>query len=808
MALSGSFSKSIVSGAYTLRVDWSGNQSIANNTTTPTLDIYLVQKSTWDINVSSRASTAVIDGTTYNFTAPAVKNSGGTTTKIGTVTGNAIKHNDDGTKTITVTVTYPIKATLNGTYYSKITATATITFDNIARISTLTASNGTLGTPQTLSINSYSDDFTHSIRYDCGTASAAVCTKVSDTSILFTPSLNLAKQNTTGQSVSVTFTLYTFSGDTEIGTTTKTITCAIPESVKPSCSISVYDAKGFANSFGAYIQGLSTLQIDVAPTMAQGSPIASYRTVADGSTYTAQSFTTGVLKSSGSLDIVATVTDKRGRSGSDTETISVLEYKKPTITKLTAARCDADGTENKQGLYCKVTFSAKVYDLSGKNSANYILSYNDTGETLYDFANVFEPTNATYIFAADENTAYNITLSVVDGFDMGTRSTSVQSAFLLAHFDVNNDAVSFGMKSTKANSLQSALPMYDKYDTLIGNGLAAYTGGGDNGIDPNTTLEGLILTSHTNAPQGLGVFFYIHTLFYNTKSSTASRAQIAIKYNSNSLIYHRYYYNGAWSNWTKPLYDGDEKAQLGYIELSDTTPFIDFHANSSTSDFTHRIIAGSPANALDIIDAGGGGIRLRSGGSIQLAGQSQNGAKFVAVLSDRLRTSSNDEKYLGDSTYKWKAVYATNGTIQTSDRNQKKNIADIGQKYVDLFDKLQPVTFEFNRENSDRVHVGFISQDVKAAMDELGISDVEFAAYCRDIKTKYDEETGNDVEIYDDNGNPVYLYSLRYQEFIALNTKMIQMNRQRIADQQAEIDSLKEELAELKQIVSNLVDRG
>lgn len=331
---------------------------------------------------------------------------------------------------------------------------------------------------------------------------------------------------------------------------------------------------------------------------------------------------------------------------------------------------------------------------------------------------------------------------------------------------------------------------YDNLGQPIRNGLAAYNGGGDSGIDPNTTLEELILTSHSHAPQGLGTFYFIHTVFYGGKSTTANRAQLAFPYNSAGAIYFRYY-SGSWSAWRKPFYSGDD-AEFSKIELIRGTPYIDFRHGSSNADYTQRIITSS--------------------GGLLIYGTTNT---YVAVMSDRFRSNGNDVHYLGDSSNKWKAVYAVSGSIQTSDRNQKKNIESIDDRYVALFDKLQPVTFEFNDAESDRVHIGFISQDVKAAMDEVGLTDLDFAGYCRDIKMETvevtDPETGYtsqvEKEVLDENGDPAYLYSLRYSEFIALNSKMIQLNRQKIAEQEKEIQTLRDELAALKETVALLVGR-
>lgn len=176
----------------------------------------------------------------------------------------------------------------------------------------------------------------------------------------------------------------------------------------------------------------------------------------------------------------------------------------------------------------------------------------------------------------------------------------------------------------------------------------------------------------------------------------------------------------------------------------------------------------------------------------------------VKFVSDGVYTDKNDTLYLGNSNYKWKAVYAVNGTIQTSDRNQKKNIVEIGNKYEDLFYKLKPVTFELSGSEHDRIHVGFIAQDVKDAMDELKLSDVEFAAYCKDIKKEYDEDKQAYVDVLDENGKPVSVYSLRYTEFIALNTHMIQKANEKIKEQQDEIKTLKDEIALIKSEIEKL----
>lgn len=75
-------------------------------------------------------------------------------------------------------------------------------------------------------------------------------------------------------------------------------------------------------------------------------------------------------------------------------------------------------------------------------------------------------------------------------------------------------------------------------------------------------------------------------------------------------------------------------------------------------------------------------------------------------------------------------------------------------------------------------------------MDKVNLTGMDFAGFCKDIRTKLDENK-NEVEVYDDDGNPIYDYSLRYSEFIALNTHMIQKLYKRVDELEKEIERIK-----------------
>ena len=159
----------------------------------------------------------------------------------------------------------------------------------------------------------------------------------------------------------------------------------------------------------------------------------------------------------------------------------------------------------------------------------------------------------------------------------------------------------------------------------------------------------------------------------------------------------------------------------------------------------------------------------------------------------------------------WTTVFSKTGAINTSDRTKKHDIKDLTEVYEKLFLKLQPKSFVFN--NGDRVHIGAISQDVEDAMHELGMSAEDFAGFCKDIRyeyTAYNEEDGTPVEsskipCKDEDGNIIYDYALRYQEFIFLTIHMVQKlwNRVEIlekenAEMRDQIKSIQQDITELK----------
>ena len=428
MSKSGSLNTTAYNNRY-LTFTWNvTSQNVANNTTT--ISWRLVGAGSASGYYETRNIKVTIDGSVAYSTGDTnpVKLYSGTVVASGTKT---FTHADNGAKSFNVRVEA-------GIYVWAVNSTGAVAFelDVIPRKSTLTASNGTLGIRQVLTVTRKATTFTHTIEYKCGTASGVICSNVTDESVSWTPGLDLASQAPAATSVSVALTITTLSGGKPIGSETVTITCGIQAAkCVPVLLPSVSDAMGYASTYGAYVQGQSALKVDINTYGVYGAWITSVKTTFDGSTYTeTESLTTNVIKGSGELKLSITVTDSRGLTSTSTATINVLAYEYPKITELSAVRCNQDGTPNPSGTHIRAKFSAKVTPLNNKNKASYYVGYkkvteeNHTAVLQDDLADTYTVSGATYVFPAETASSYTVILSVIDAFHQSRTTTTGTSA--------------------------------------------------------------------------------------------------------------------------------------------------------------------------------------------------------------------------------------------------------------------------------------------------------------------------------------------------------------------------------------------
>ena len=440
------------------------SQNITNNTSNVTVAVTIHwTNGSWNAYDQCHGS-ITIDGVKHDFPTKIGFNVNHTQTGSQVVMTKTVDvaHNADGTKNLNCSAIFYV-------YIDTTTSTsgsASKTLSTIARASQPscitypehTQKVGNFGDTISIHMNRKSSSFKHTIRYAFGSTSGtcinAETGKATNKDVengfkwkIPESLMDLIPSTTTG---SGTIYVDTYNGSTLIGTKSCGFTATVPSSVKPTCSFTLDDITGADDIYGSPVKGISQIKITVSATTAYSSQIASYKITANGSTYTSSSATTGVLQKAGTSRVTATVTDKRGRTGTVSYDMNVQEYTAPTISKLTVLRCDSNGTENDQGDYCQVTFSASVSSMSSKNTAAYTLRYKQTNAdtwtsvSLTSLKNQFTVTDYSYTFAANGNNSFDVEVQAADRHNTASRPTSASTAFTLINFRANGNSLRFG----------------------------------------------------------------------------------------------------------------------------------------------------------------------------------------------------------------------------------------------------------------------------------------------------------------------------------------------------------------------------
>ena len=531
MASSGTISAAIRTG-YAIQIAWTvDSQSVANNTSTITAKVQLVSTGSayTIISSASKSGTLTINGVSYsfNFTADLSANQ---TKTIFTKTVT-ISHNADGSKTCAFACSCGLNVTLSGTYYGTVSASGNGVFNTIARASTFTTTssvsvNGT--NTCAVTITRASSNFTHTVVWKIGSYSYTATGVATSTSYAIPMTWLNAIPNATSGSATVTVT--TYSGSTKVGTaSSQTFTISVPTSVVPTIStVSISEAvSGLNTQFQGYVQNKSQLAVNITAAGVYSSTIASYKTVILGSTYTTNSFTTGVITSSGSVSVAITVTDSRGRTATTTRTVTVNSYTAPTISTFNAVRSTSSGTENAEGAYAKIAIAYNVASVNSKNTCTYKMEYKKTSETTWKVLEqgtaYTRNTSIVPTVTFDVDSAFDIRVTLKDFFTTVERIIEIPTAFTLIDINANGKAMAFGKVSELTSGIEFAMPVLIDHKVLWSGSLVMDAGQGADLIEPiSIQTSGIVLVfSQTDTDYHWNSFF-IHKSFVALHEGTGS----------------------------------------------------------------------------------------------------------------------------------------------------------------------------------------------------------------------------------------------------------------------------------------------
>ena len=131
---------------------------------------------------------------------------------------------------------------------------------------------------------------------------------------------------------------------------------------------------------------------------------------------------------------------------------------------------------------------------------------------------------------------------------------------------------------------------------------------------------------------------------------------------------------------------------------------------------------------------------------------------YIEMVTYSVTSSSNHGQLFGT----WRSSSAI---VVSSDRNKKKDIEVLDERYSTFFNNLNPVRFKYKDGKSSRYHTGFIAQEVIEALSQSDLSEQELAAICT-LRNKDDSEE----------------LGIRYEEIIALCVNEIQKLKSRVKE--------------------------
>ncbi|MBA4153597.1 MAG: hypothetical protein C0512_04525 [Flavobacterium sp.] len=131
---------------------------------------------------------------------------------------------------------------------------------------------------------------------------------------------------------------------------------------------------------------------------------------------------------------------------------------------------------------------------------------------------------------------------------------------------------------------------------------------------------------------------------------------------------------------------------------------------------------------------------------------------------------------LGQGANRWNTLFASNGTINTSDAREKKNIQNLTYGLDELM-QLRPVSFEWKKDDGSGTKLGLIAQELQQVLPEV----------VRDWDWEVDEQ-GNRKKVT----SPIL--GVYYSDLIPVLIKATQEQQLVIEKQKEEIDLLKQQL--------------
>lgn len=290
------------------------------------------------------------------------------------------------------------------------------------------------------------------------------------------------------------------------------------------------------------------------------------------------------------------------------------------------------------------------------------------------------------------------------------------------------------------------------------------------GIDDNADANAITIDSSENV--GIGTTSPNELLHLNannpefTMQAATDGGECAIYFkdddgNKDGRITYRTDYSGQTDNFMSFFTNSSERLRIdsgGNVLVNQSSTSSPGFSNTTTglafSD-SGRVFssASGAASSFNRNTSDGQIVDLRKGGSligqlkvvssdnlaIDCTSTNHSGLEFSTneLVPRRDGAQSDNTINVGAATVRFDNIYATNGTIQTSDQNEKQDIASLTTAEMTAAKAISKLfkTFKWQdkvaaKGDAARTHSGVIAQEVQAAMTDAGLDASNYAFWC------------------------------------------------------------------------------
>lgn len=120
-------------------------------------------------------------------------------------------------------------------------------------------------------------------------------------------------------------------------------------------------------------------------------------------------------------------------------------------------------------------------------------------------------------------------------------------------------------------------------------------------------------------------------------------------------------------------------------------------------------------------------MEFRNGSNVNL----QINNNGTVVTGGQVRASKDNKYACGGGSYRWTAVYAKNGSIQTSDRNLKTDVRELSRVEGAIAREVKGMVRSFRWKNDEdtKMHFGVIAQEVASVFEKHGLDPLEYSLF-------------------------------------------------------------------------------